>query len=423
MRNYRRAGVGEPVSRRIVIDVNLVKFSIFAVLTVPVAAGVSQRASELGEQAGDTADIVALVVTVGALAAIVGALSMAAWVDRGHRTLPRQWAVAAGSALVGAVGLVGLAQAQSRVAMAVGWGVAQFGYAGAAAVAASILARASVTHRRRGALLVVLGSYAGPVLPMMLLALFPTRLWWVTLAFSLLVVALTMRPAVRSTGEVGGTLAAAAPATHAPVRAIGLSKASVLTLKFCANAVVVVFLAFQPLELADRVQGGSADVARLSVWVLGSALVGLLSAVVVLLRWPALLGGIRRSLILAGAGLTVSLVLRALTDATPLLVLASLAGGVAIGVTSPSLLAAALDVARTRAGTGFMGTFAAAGTLGHLVAPSAGLLVMRWSEKLGLGELLSRGQYRVLLLALAVIPLGWSAWLAATGDRRDKTSG
>lgn len=159
-------------SRRIAIYVNVAKLTLLAALAPPVVAGIAERATTLGSGFDVTA-VVAATASVGSVCAVLGALGLGALADVGRRAARgRWWWVVAGTTL-GTAGLVLLSLGTSRTELICGWGAAQLGYSGAMAVLRTILADALPQHRRRGGVMVVLGSYGGLGVPLLVLLMFP----------------------------------------------------------------------------------------------------------------------------------------------------------------------------------------------------------------------------------------------------------
>src|SRR5690625_3655054 len=167
------------------VSVNVAKLTLLAALAPPVIAGIAQRASVLGD-GFDTAAIVATTVSAGSASAIAGALLLGFLADTGSASVRSRWAWTTVATFIGTAGLILLSVSDSRATLIVGWMLAQAGYSGAMTVLRVILADALPEHRRRGAAIVVLGSYGGLVLPLVMLLLFPSRLWETTFGLAVL---------------------------------------------------------------------------------------------------------------------------------------------------------------------------------------------------------------------------------------------
>lgn len=72
------------------------------------------------------------------------------------------------------------ASGTTSVALWIGWAIAQFGYAGAIAISRTALAEALPIHRQRGAVASVLASDGGLAVPLLLMIVFPDRIWSTT---------------------------------------------------------------------------------------------------------------------------------------------------------------------------------------------------------------------------------------------------
>lgn len=434
-------------SRRIAVLVNLAKIALLAALAPPVVAGIAQRAILLGGGVGlDTATIVATTVSTGSVCAVVGALGLGLLADIGRATTRSRWGWVLAGTAVGTAGLLLLALSPSLPSLIGGWAAAQFGYSGAMAVLRAVLAAALPTHRRRGAVVAVLGGYGGLLIPLGLLLAFPGGVWQTTFglaAASLLIPAVALAGARRFTaphrehttaslgGPWRGSGAAEASATPASNASIGASDpprdapaprgpdpsrlpaAALLVIQCAANVVLAAFLSYHPLDLVERAAEDAHFPVRASVWVLVAAVLGLLGAAGALLARPALLADSRRLVVLAGALLAFSLVLRSASEPLPLVALAAALSGAAVGLNSSALLAGALDAPRPERRGRSLGLFSAAGALGQFVGPIAAL---------GLLSLVTRGAgtadvaaFRVLFLLLALIPAVWAIGAAAGG--------
>lgn len=182
-----------------------------------------------------------------------------------------------------------------------------------------------------------------------------------------------------------------------------------LGVHFAANLTLSGYLTYHSLEIAEREQGAWGDTTvRLSVLALAAGVLGLLAATGVLLVRPRLL---------AGALLAVTVALRPLVDSAPLLLVLLFCSGSAIGLSSSTLFAAALDSAPKQRIGPRIGVYSAVGPLGQLVSPSLGLAVMSLAAP--------EHQYRALFFALSIPPALWTAlvlcsWLRG---RRGEASG
>lgn len=159
-----------------------------------------------------------------------------------------------------------------------------------------------------------------------------------------------------------------------------------LGVHFAANLTLSGYLTYHSLEIAEREQGAWGDTTvRLSV--------------------------------LAGALLAVTVALRPLVDSAPLLLVLLFCSGSAIGLSSSTLFAAALDSAPKQRIGPRIGVYSAVGPLGQLVSPSLGLAVMSLAAP--------EHQYRALFFALSIPPalctaLVLCSWLRG---RRGEASG
>ena len=423
-------------SQHTAITVNIAKLALLAALAPPVIAGIAQRASMLDEGI-DVAALVAYTVSLGSISAIIGALSFGALADVGSASKFARWCWVAVGTGIGTLGLTVLALSATKAGLITGWVLAQLGYSGAMAVLRVILAMTLPSHRRRGAVVVVLGSYGGLFIPVIILLLFPQAIWSTTFGLALVSLAIPVvcvLTLVRHRSPVSHIATAQhvdpaphpgdAPAPHqapAPHReesssAAPLSKVWLLVIQSAANAVVTVFLSYHPLELAARATDEAVFPVRASVLVIAAALAGLVSATTVLLRYPNLLARSVRVVAVAGILLAASLVMRAFADSLGGVIFAAVMSGIGVGLNSSALFATALDMARERSGGKLMGAYSAAGALGQFVGPMMALGFLGGMSATALLPSDEAG-YRTLFVFLALVPLSWAA-AAAVFDRR-----
>lgn len=399
-------------SRRIAIYVNIAKLTLLAALTPPVVAGISERATRLGEGI-DAATITATTVSIGSFFAIVGALSFGALADVGSRTIPSSWLWVLCGVGVGTIGLVTLALGETRSALTVGWAAAQFGYSGAMAVLRVLLAAALPTQRRRGAVVAILGGYGGMIIPLAVLLVAPGTVWQTTLGLASIsfMVPLIFLTGSRKRHEVPALEVSECQQTEREVKTT-LSRWVILTVQFFSNVVITVFLTYHPLDMAERVEGDGIPI-RTSVWVIVAAVLGLIGSAVILLAKPRFLANSRLVIVCAGMLLAASLGLRALVDQLPLLMLAAAMSGCAVALNSSALFTGALDAAHNRTGGKLMGGYSAAGAAGQLIGPVAALAVIAAASGLLPND---TGEYRQMFLVLALVPAAWAFAVALSAQ-------
>lgn len=433
-------------SRRLAIFVNLAKIALLAALAPPAVAGIAQRATSLGSGL-DTAAIVAGTVSTGSVCAVVGALGLGFLADIGRPSLRSRWVWVLLGTCVGTAGLLLMALSASLSALVVGWAAAQLGYSGAMAVLRAILAAALPTHRRRGAVVLVLGAYGGLLIPLAILIAIPNSVWETTFglaALSLVVplvfLAVTGRPAGSPEGErdtTGERAAARAEvgtrdagrsgdrvaggATNVPEPPKPLSGVALLVIQCAANIVLAAFLSYHPLDLAERAADDAHFPVRASGWVLVAAVVGLLGSTSVLLWRPRLLADGRRMIAGAGALLALSLVLRSICEPMPVIAFAAMLSGAAVGLNNSALLAAALETAPIGRQGRYMGAFSAAGALGQFVGPLAALGLLGATVRLDILPFADPGGYRAMFLILALVPAVWAISIGMHVRRRSES--
>lgn len=407
-------------SKRIVIAVNVAKLLLLATLAPPVVTGIAERASAISTPK-EAAAIVATTASVGALTAIVGALLLPAISDFGRANQLARWLWVIGGTAIGSIGLVMVVMADTGEALTVGWGVAEFGYSGAMAVLRAILASALPDHRRRGAVVAVVGSYAGLLLPLVILIILPSAVWQTTFGLALLslvtpiffLVASRRLPVTspRLQGDAQPRTPAQQPSRdRSPV----LLLVMLLLVQLGANAVMSAFLSFHALDIENRVGDPENFPVRASVSVLIAAILGLIVVSVLLLMRPRLLKHARGVLIVGGIILAGSLVLRGASESLVLVTVAAAMSGIAVGLNSSTLLASALEAAPEHRIGRFIGVFSAAGAAGQLVGPLLGLWILN-----AVSTSSTQLNYPGLFLLLAVLPAAWSVALMVPGRTRD----
>lgn len=431
-------------SRRTAVAVNIAKIALLAALAPPVIAGIAERASTFDEGT-DVAALVAYTVSLGAISAVIGALGLGALADLGRGSITAKWGWVTVATAVGTTGLMLLALSPTQSTLIAGWVMAQLGYSGAMAVLRAILAHTLPTHRRRGAVVVVLGSYGGLFLPVVILLFLPDSIWVTTFVLaiaSLLVPAVFLFQGasrkstmlIQRAGQQGRFTQEPDPVTGpqnneahpstADSADTGLTETPqtplpriwLLLIQCASNIVITVFLTYHPLELASRATDNADFPVRASVWVVAMALMGLVTSTSILLWKPKLLANSVRVVSLAGFIIAVSLVLRSLAESTPVIALAAILSGAAVGLNSSALFSAALDAARNRSGGKLMGLYSAAGALGQFVGPMIALAVLKATTDSRLFAADEAG-YRTLFLFLAAIPLTWAIGCALKNHR------
>lgn len=409
-------------SRRLVLQVNVVKLLGLACLAPPATIGIAQRA-DLMLPPGQEATAVAVISSLGLLCAAAGALTLARLADR-HPHSPRwHWGLVLLASTLGFAGLFVLSGAGSIWALGAGWLVGQAGFSGAMAILRTLLSFAEPVQRRQGAVMMILFTYLGAFLPILVILLFPGSVWITTVAFAALATAapaLLVRRADRhrartpdqpaalssvfTTGAKSGSnsgagvdpaivAAAYRPATVVPWPVL-------LLVHFLANAFFGAYVAYHALGVSER-HGGTwgSDTVRLAMVVLAAALVALILTTFVLLAKPALLTHPARLITVAGALLATSVLLRAATDSIPVLAVALFGAGVAVGLNSSAVFTAVLESTKADHVGRRIGVYSACGLVGQLVGPPLGLAVISLSAD-GQG-------YRTMFAALAVYPLVW----------------
>lgn len=408
---------GAARSWRLALQVNMVKLLGLACLAPPATIGIAQRADLMLSPGGEAA-AVAMISSLGILCAAAGALTLAHLSDR-HPDSPRwHWGLVLLASTMGLAGLLVLSGADSIWALGAGWMVGQAGFSGAMAILRTLLSFAEPVQRRRGAVMMILFTYLGAFLPILVILIFPGSVWITTVAFAVLATAapaLLIRRADRRrprNPEGPASLAVRADSGSgaltgtAPVAALRRPAAVVpwpvlLLVHFLANALFGAYVAYHSLGIAVRLGGTwGNDAVRLGMFVLAAALIALMLTTCVLLARPTLLTHPARLIIIAGVVLAASVLLRAATDSMLILVVALFGAGVAVGMNSSAVFTAVLESSRADRVGRRIGAYSACGLVGQLVGPPLGLMVINLSAD-GQG-------YRTMFAALAVYPAIWT---------------
>ncbi|WP_156761436.1 MFS transporter [Microbacterium karelineae] len=383
--------------------INIAKLLALAALVPPVAIGLAQRAAEIAGSTG-LDSTVAIVSTAGSLAAIAGALLAGRLADVGRSTGWLRWMIAVAGAAIGLLGLATLVSADTPWMLSVGWGLSQLGMSGAMAALRALLGDALPTHRQRGATVMVLVSYLGAFLPIMLLLLLPGAIWQTTIVLAVLAIV------VPATGLIRPYDTSPRPDEDRQDQQPGRARPQhlpwplLLGIQLGMNIMLSAYLTYHPLDIAARASGSWGDsTVRLSAGALVAGVLGLLAMTSVLIVRPSLLGATRRNLLLAAFVLAASSALRPLADAAALLLVLIASTGAAVGMVSTTVFSAALESApRARLGRR-IGVYSAVGPLGQVTGPLLGYGVIS-----GAGD----GSYGALFLSLAAIPVTWGIGVA-----------
>lgn len=208
-------------SRALVLRVNLASLLAFAVLVPPAMIGIAQRAAEIGRP-GSEAAIVALTGTAGSVCGIGGALLLGRLSDARSARVGTRWGTAALGAFVGLSGIVLMTLASAPWMLVAGWSIAEMGCSGALAVLRAMLSEALPAQRRRGATAMVILSYLGASVPLLVLLLLPDAIWSTSLVLALCAVAPRSRPgAARRERRADRGTSRSSPTLRGPLRVSG----------------------------------------------------------------------------------------------------------------------------------------------------------------------------------------------------------
>jgi len=407
------------------VRVNIAKLLLLAALAPASSVGIAQRSTALvgAEHAGSWVPVIG---TLGSVSAILGTLALGWIADGGPADTRRRWTVVLSGAIAGIVGLVCMAIAPRLWMLAVGWMIAQFGCSGAMASTRALLAQALPKQRRRGATAMVVLSYLGVFIPSLILLALPGAIWISSIGFALLAAALPAfilrpherprsGPDVTAEGAVRATVAGSRPDPTADSPRL-LSWPMILAIAFLSNISETVYFVYHPLDIAARLGGAWTDATtRISTLVLVASLLGLLLTAAWFLCAPAILAHPKALIVSAGILLGVSTAGRGVVDSIPAIVVLSLIHGAGTAACTTALFTTALDRAPVLRAGRSLGIYSAAGALGTLLGPLAGLAVLHATS--------ASGDYRPLFLATALGPLLWVALVLVAMLRRPEGSG
>ncbi|GAB3752774.1 hypothetical protein GCM10027591_00820 [Zhihengliuella somnathii] len=417
-------------SRRTALAVTGVKILLLAALAPPVVVGLALRAGQITDSGWEQAQLAALAGGVGPVGAVLGALIMGRLSDTGGGTQRTRWGWVLVGAGIGSAGLVLVAVGPGPVLFVTGWVVAQAGMSGAVAVTRSIMATTQTPHLRRGTVGMVLGAYLGLFIPLLLLLLFPSAGWPISVAFAVASIAAAacasrgqwLRAA--SAGEVaagphgrpGRDEASTMMDGQPRLRwsSVPLGREALLAVQFCFSASLAAFLTFHPLDVAAKVGAEEAS-TRVGTAVLTAALLSLIAAGGCLLRFPAVLAHGRGVMVFAGTLLALGLLMRAAASGTWPMVCAAVLSGAAVAGGASAILSLAMESAPPGRRGRHLGVYSAAGSLGHIAGPPLGLLLIGQGAE-------GPGVFDPVFAALGALSLTWASvvgvrglWLARRG--------
>lgn len=401
------------------LQVNLVKLLVLAAAVPAATVGIAQRATEFAGHDGE-ATVVGVTGALGSLAAIIGAYALGRSADSWGASARSRWLVVLTAALISTAGTAWMAALGSIWELIASWVLVQFGTAGASAVLRTLLTHALPTQRRRGATAMIIFTYIGAGLPMVVLFLLPGQVWGSAVVFALLSVAAAAVALLRHRPDDHAEAAAQDTVTTptANVQQIRVPWALLLCTQLGFHLVMASYLGYHALDIAARfspAEGAQWEDAtvRLSMLTLIAALLGLLASASFLLIRPTTMIRALPLLATSGALFTVTFSIRGLTDAVPVLILVVMLSGVAVGLNSTLLLAAALESGPKSTAGKRVGIYSAVTAVGQMLGPLLGLAIIRLF-----------GEYQYLYLAISAIPLIWTAWaLAAHYSARSRNGG
>ncbi|MEV8358189.1 MFS transporter [Microbacterium sp. NPDC076895] len=345
-------------------------------MTAPAITGLP-LAVDLLAPATERTGILALAVTLGAVAATVTNPLFGALSDRTRSRLGARHPWIIGGSVFGLASMGLLLVAPSIGILLTAWVLVQVSYNALLAGAAGLLADAVPdAERGRASGAFSAAAFLGTVPPLLLSSLLPDHVGTVTLAMSLLAVAV----AVGAAAALPARAVQATQAQDAEPGGIGSVRrfAPVWASRFIQSVAFGLVTSFMLYLVADRITGtaGAATaLTSLSTLAGGAAIVGAALTV----GWVA--DRIDPRILLAGSALLLACaaLLRAGAASAPTLVLSAVLGGISMGLFLAVNLTAALRRIPVGAGGRYLGALNIADTLPQIVVPS----VAAWLLTLG----------------------------------------
>lgn len=365
----------------------LAALAVCAVILVPGAIDTIVSATA-------RADALAATLTAGAVTAVLAGPVFGRAIDLTRRHLsPRAWAVF--GALAGGGGIVVMLTSAHIAQTITGWVVAQAGYnAVFVVVAASVSTHVSAADRVRASATFTGIAFVSPLVPFALVAVLPDATAVVAIVLALAALAMT----ALISPEAG-----AADSTTPPRRRPHLPRPfwAIWAQRFLIQSALGLTTGFSLYLVTDRMAEAGGDPLRI---VAVSALVGGIGVGIGAFAAGAVARGLGRSrimLIVGALALAGAASLRAFAEMPVALWVASLAGGVGVGVFLSVNLALAMRYSRTAGHATVMGVLNAAESIPSILIPGVAGLLLR----VGSGDLLSTSpnNYVVMLLSGAGI--------------------
>lgn len=363
--------------------------------------------------------ILALAVTLGAVAATIANPLFGALSDRTRSRLGARHPWIIGGALFGLAAMGLLLVAPSIGILLTAWVLVQISYNALLAAAAGLLADAVPdAERGRASGAFSAAAFLGTVPPLLLSGVLPDHVGTVTISMSLLAVAIAVVAAALLPPRVAAATAAVTRSPDAEPGGIGSIRrfAPVWASRFIQSVAFGLVTSFMLYLVADRITGtAGAATALTSLSTLSGGAAIVVAALAV--GWVAdridpriLLAG--SALLLAGAALV-----RAGAGSAPALLVSAVLGGIAMGVFLAVNLTTALRRIPAGAGGRYLGALNVADTLPQIVVPS----IAAWLLTLGGPDPISGAadNFTTLCVGAAVVSLAGLAALPFLRSARD----
>ncbi|WP_434970614.1 MFS transporter [Microbacterium sp. bgisy207] len=381
-------------------------------MTAPAITGLPLAVDLLAPPTERTG-ILALAVTLGAVAATIANPLFGALSDRTRSRLGARHPWIIGGAVFGLASTALLVVAPSIGILLTAWVLVQVSYNALLAAAAGLLADAVPdAERGRASGAFSAAAFLGTVPPLLLSSVLPDHIGTVTMSMSLVAVAI----AVIAAAMLPPRAVMAKQTPDAGPGGIGSIRrfAPVWVSRFIQSVAFGLVTSFMLYLVADRITGtagGATALTSLSTLAGGAAIVGAALAV----GWVA--DRIDPRILLAASALLLAIaaIVRAGAGSAPALVVSAVLGGIAMGMFLAVNLTTALGRIPVGAGGRYLGALNIADTLPQIMVPSiaAWLLTLGGSDPIsGAADnftALCVGAAVVSLAGLAVLPFLRSA--------------
>ncbi|WP_194420361.1 MFS transporter [Microbacterium abyssi] len=412
MRARTRAYSAERRTVYLLAAVNLVALGS---LTAPVVAAIPLKIDALLPEE-HRASALATVLTLGGLAALLANPLFGALSDRTRSRWGKRRPWMLGGTLAGLVGVAALAVADSLPAIIVSWLCTQTAYNAVLASAAALLADIVPDSRRAAASGVfTAAAFVGTLPPLVLAALLPRHVDLVTFAMPLVaLIVVGFALSIRESTSHAHARAPKSPATsRRGIRIASFSSAfaAVWLQRLAMQSAFSLATAFTIYLIIDRMTKDPVDATPIAMIATLAGGSGIVIGAAVGGAWASRVRRYLPFLVCGALGLAAGAATRAFADAPIILWIATTIGGLAVGAYLTVNLALAMRVIPgSRAGT-YLGVLNVAETIPQVLAPMVAAALLR----VGQGDPVSgaNDNYLVLygtaaavaLLSLATLPV------------------